>query len=120
MFINQSAQTYIRPMMSSLMRRQWRQNTFGLLGPKVFWVAIGKVLLVFCPLLLLVNFWLSSAANRVAGEIQVAEEGRYLLMDENIRLRAERARLFSPEYLDKMAANQLALYVPEKKQITRF
>jgi len=118
--INHSAPTYCRPMMSSPMRHQLRQKAFGLIGPKVLWIAVGKVLLIFFPLLLLVYFWLSSSAERNAAVILAAEEGRSALVDENIQLRAKRARLYSPEYLNTMAANQLALYVPEKGQVTRF
>lgn len=120
MFINQSVQAYSRPIMPSSIRQQLRQNALCLLGPKILWMAVGKVLLIFCPLLLLVNFWLSSSADRTALVLADAEKGRYVLMDEHIKLRAERARLYSPEYLNKVAASQLALYVPGKEQITRF
>ena len=102
------------------MRHQLRQKAFGLIGPKVLWIAVGKVLLLFFPLLLLVYFWLSSSAERNAAIILAAEEGRSALVDENIQLRAKRAHLYSPEYLNTMAANQLALYVPQKGQVTRF
>jgi len=120
MLINHSTQAYCRPMISSSLRRQVCQKILGLIGPKVLWIAVGKVLFLFFPLLFLANVWLSSSAERNAATILVAEEGRYVLMDENIKLRAERARLYSPEYLNTMAAKQLALYVPEKRQITRF
>jgi hypothetical protein len=120
MLINHSTPTYCRPMMSSSMRRQLCQKALGLIGPKVLWIAVGKVLLLFFPLLFLANFWLSSCAGRNVVSILAAEEGRYALMDENIKLRAERARLYSPENLNTMAAKQLALYVPEKRQVTRF
>ncbi|MBU1986901.1 MAG: hypothetical protein KJ846_06700, partial [Proteobacteria bacterium] len=108
------------PMMPSSMRQHLRQKALGVLGPKILWMAVGKVLLFFCPLLLLANFWLSSSAGRIAVALEDAEQGRYLLMDEHIKLRAERARLYSPEYLNKRAASQLALYVPGKEQVTRF
>lgn len=121
MFINQSVQAYSRPMMpSSIRQQQLRQNALGLLGPKILWMSVGKVLLIFCPLLLLVNVWLSSSADQIALVLADAEKGRYVLMDEHIKLRAERARLYSPEYLNKIAASQLALYVPGKEQVTRF
>lgn len=120
MFISQSAQTCIRPMMASSLRQQLRQKALGLFASNGLWRVAGKVLLLFCPLLFLVNFWLTSSAERIAAEILVVEEGRYVLMDEHIKLRAERARLYSPGYLNTRAANQLALYVPEKRQITRF
>jgi hypothetical protein len=97
-----------------------RQKFLGVIGPKVMWVAAGKVLLLFCPLLFVVNLWLSSSAERIAGAVLDAEKGRYVLLDENIKLRAERARLYSPQYIDKIAASRLALYAPEKKQVTRF
>lgn len=120
MFINQSVQTCFRPMMPVSTRQQSRQKFLSLIGPKVLWIAVGKMLLLFFPLLFLINFWLSSTAERIAATMLAAEEGRYALMDENIKLRAERARLYSPEHLDKIAANQLALYAPEKRQIARF
>jgi len=120
MFINQSAQVYVRPMMSSPVRRRLWQKAKGLLGPKVMMMAVGKMVFLFCLLLLLANFRLSSSASRVAVAVQEAEEGRYVLVDENITLRAERAYLLSPEYLEKMAAQRFALYVPEKGQVFRF
>ncbi len=127
MFVNQSAQLYNRPMLPSFMRQKWhqrfrqqmRQKVLAYLGSKVMLVAVGKVALVFCPLLLLVVFCLSSAAEKNVATILAAEEGYSQLMDENIKLRAERARLYSPEYLDKKAAKQLSLYAPEKRQVAR-
>jgi len=124
MFISQSAQISVRPMMKSSMRlflrQHFRRKSLGEIVPQGAWRVVAKVLLPVCPLLLLLNFWLSSSADRLAAEILVVEEGRYVLMDEHIKLRAERARLYSPGYLNDLAASQLALYVPEKKQVTRF
>ncbi len=120
MFINQSARAYVRPMMSSPARRHLWQKAKGLLGPKVMMMAAGKMVALFSLLLLLANFWLSSVAFRIAGAVQEAEEGRYVLVDENISLRAERAYLLSPEYLEKTAAQRFALYAPEKGQVFRF
>jgi len=120
MFINQSAQVYVRPMMSSPERRRLWQRAVGLLGPKIMMMAVGKIVFLFSLLLLLANFWLSSAVSRVAGAVQEAEEGRYVLVDENISLRAERAYLLSPEHLEKTAAQRFALYAPEKGQVFRF
>ncbi|MDD3813032.1 MAG: hypothetical protein PHZ02_00175 [Desulfocapsaceae bacterium] len=120
MFINQSVQAYSRPMMPSSMHQQLRKKALSVLGPKILWMAVGKVLLFFCPLFLLANFWLTASASRLALVVEDAEKSRYVLMDEHIKLRAERARLYSPEYLNKIAASQLALYVPGKEQITRF
>lgn len=124
MFISQSAHTSFRPMRTSSirqsLRQHFRQKSLGQIVPQGTWRVVVKVLLPLCPLVLLVNFWLSSTADRLAAEMLVVEEGRYLLQDEHIRLRAERARLYSPGYLNEVAANQLALYVPGKKQVTRF
>ncbi|MEK6201413.1 MAG: hypothetical protein N2A40_03195 [Desulfobulbaceae bacterium] len=120
MFISQSAHATIRPMVPSSMRHQLGRKILALTVPKGVWLVAGKVSLLLCPLLFLVNLWLSSSAERVAVEILAGEEGRFVLMDEHIKLRAERARLYSPGYLNEVAANQLALYVPEKRQVTRF
>jgi hypothetical protein len=120
MFIHPSAPSYIRPMISSPVRRPLWQKAIGLLGPKVMMWAEGKILVIFCLSLLLANAWLSSSASRIALTVLEAEEGRTALVDENITLRAERAHLVSPEYLEKTAAHRFALYVPEKKQVFRF
>jgi cell division protein FtsL len=120
MFINQSAQVYIRPLRSSPVRRQVLKRVLGLFGPKVMMMAGGKILLAFCLLFVPVHFWLSSSAARVATAVQEAEVGQSALADEYIGLKAERAYLLSPEYLEKMAAQRLALYVPDKKQVFRF
>jgi len=101
--------------MRQFLRQYFRQKSLGQIVPQGAWRVVAKVLLPVCPLVLLVNFWLSSSADRLAAEILVVEEGRYVLMDEHIKLRAERARLYSPGYL-----NEVAPYVPEKKQVTRF
>lgn len=120
MYINQSAQVSIRPLMSSPVRRQVLKRVLGLFGPKVMVMAGGKILLAFCLLSVPVHCWLSSSAARVAAAVQEAEKGQSALADEHIGLKAERAYLLSPEYLEKTAAQRLALYVPEKKQVFRF
>lgn len=120
MFINQSARGFIRPMILSQDRRHWRQKAIGLLGPKVVWMEGGKMVLFFCLLLLGANVCLSAYASRIAAAVQEAGKDRYLLVDENITLRAERAYLLSPGYLEEMAARRFALYVPEKRQVFRF
>ncbi len=120
MFISQSAQTCTRPMMIATIRQQLCQKGAALIVPKGLLVIVGRVVLIICPVLFLVNLWLSAAVNKLALEVMSAEEGCYLLVDENIKLRAERARLYSPAYLNEIAANRLALYVPEKNQVTRF
>ncbi len=140
MFISQSAQLNIRRQshgrsfaqsgFAQLLCKKWNQksvrilshllNRLSLLGPRVFWIATGKVVLVFFSLFLLMNFWLSSSVEREAIAMQAAEEGQALLLDEHIALKAERARLLSPAYLDEMVAHRLALYAPEKDQVFRF
>jgi hypothetical protein len=120
MFINQSMQAYVRPVSPSSLWQQWRQKNLGQLGSKVLWAAVGKVLIFFCPLLIVASFYLYFSAERMATEIHLAEEDHRLMQDENIRLRVERARLYAPEHLNKIAAKQLALYVPEKGQVVKF
>lgn len=120
MLFYQSAQSYFRPMISSPVRRHLWQRAVGLLGPKVMMMAEAKILFIFCLTLLLANAWLSSSSSRIAVTVLEAEEGRSALVDENIILRAERAYLVSPEYLEKTAAHRFALYVPEKRQVFRF
>jgi hypothetical protein len=107
-------------------QRQWVRRVHhllrrvSLLGPRVLWLASIKVVLVFAVLFLGMNLWLSSVEERVAVSRQAVEEGRALILDEHIALKAERARLLSPAHLNEMVADRLALYAPEKEQVIRF
>lgn len=125
MYTYSSVHTRIPPLRSSFSRqtgrrvKQLRQFCI-LIGPKILWSAVGRVALVFSVLSFAAHFWLSSTAEDVSVALQEAENGRCILMDENVQLRAERARLISPAFIDKKAAGQLALHVPERDQVTRF
>ncbi len=81
------------------------------------WKAFGKLMLVTLPILFTVNLCLSLYQGRIGSSIVGAEEARFDLMNTNITLRAKKAFLMSPEYIQTVAADKLALYVPKKNQI---
>lgn len=120
MSINQSAQVFGRPLWSPPVRRQVWSRGFGLLGSRTMMMATGKVLLVFFLVSAPAHFWLAARAERIEAALQEVEAGQSDLMDQHIALKAERANLLSPAYMEKMAAQRLALHVPEKKQVFRF
>lgn len=129
MYTYSSAHTHFRPVRSAYRRpfnrrmnqiRHILKQFLLLAGPKTLWLAAGRVLLIFCAVSFFAHCWLSSMASKNAASLQEAETGRYAVMDKFVQLRAERARLISPDFIDKKAETQLALHVPEKDQITHF
>jgi len=113
-----SVQPYCRP------RANWRlpqqlseQKVFSLSGERKLWFSVGKMLLVFCPMLLAVNLWLASSFDILEQSVQTVENVCHELMESQSNLRTKREQLFSPERVRIIAAEQLALHVPEKEQV---
>jgi len=76
------------------------------------------MLLVFCPILLAVHLWLASSFNTLQKSVQADEIVRYELMENQISLKAKRDQMLLPERVRVIAAEKLALHVPEKEQVT--
>jgi hypothetical protein len=115
------AQSYFRPMAHSRFRRQLRsQNTLSLWGDRAIWLSVGKILLALCPLVLFTNIMLASKYKHLEASVQAVENSRLELMDKQITLRTARAQLYSPEQIQMLAAEKLALHVPGKEQIKVF
>ena len=115
------AQSFFRPMVNARFRQQVRKrNVLSWPGDRMLWLSVGKILLVLCPMVLVVNFWLASSFNNLDVSVKAVESARHELMDKQIRLRAQRAQLFSPEQIHLIAAEKFSLHVPEKDQVKLF
>ena len=115
------AQSFFRPMVNTRFRQQFRkQKSLSWSGNRLLWLSIGKILLVLFPLVLVVNFWLAASFRNLEVSAQAVENARHELMDKQIKLRAQRAQLFSPEQIRLIAAEKFALHIPEKDQVKLF
>lgn len=85
-----------------------------------FWKPVGKILFFVLPLVLAVNMYTSSVANRMNKAIIVVDNIHHELMDRNIELRAMKAQLRNPEQLQEMVAEKLSLYSHTKGQVGIF
>lgn len=94
-----------------------RQKVFSLSADRKLGLALGKMLLVLCPIWLAVNLWLGSCCNTLEQSMQAVDDRRHQLVERQISLSAERSQLFSPERVQVIAAKKLSLYVPEKEQV---
>lgn len=121
MNIQNPSQSYFRPMANMRFKQQLRkQKALSLPVERELWLSIGKTLLVLCPMVLVVNFWLASSFKNLEVSVQAVENVRHDLMDEQIKLRAQRAQLFSPDQVQPIAAEKLSLLVPGKEQVKYF
>lgn len=119
MNFHNSAQPYFRARANARFLQQFdQQKVFSLSGDRKLWHAVGKMLLVFCPMFLAVNLWLGSCFNNLEQSVQAVENVRHELMDRQIGLSAKKSQLSSPERVRIIAAEKLSLNVPEKEQVT--
>ncbi len=121
MIINPSAHTMI-PRGNTLRNRYSarRRQALSLPGGKMLWYGITKALFCASLLLFVSSFWLTGALEQVNAEIEQTTAIHNELMNSNILLRAQKARLFSPEEVGKVVGQGLALYLPESGQYRKF
>ena len=84
-------------------------------GHKKLRLAVVKVLLLLCPMVLAVNLWLSSSLRNLELSVQEVEGVRQELIDTQLSLRSKRDRLYAPERIRVIAAEQFSLFAPEKE-----
>jgi hypothetical protein len=121
MTVHNPAQSYFRPMVNTQFRQQvQKQKGLSWPGDRELWLSVGKILFVLCPIVLAVNFWLSSSFKNLEISVEEVETVRHELMDKQIKLRAQRAQLFSPDQVQLIAAEKLSLHVPGKEQVKYF
>lgn len=78
-------------------------------------IAVVKVLLLLGSIVLAVHLWLSSSSRNLDHSVQKVDRVRQELIDTQLSLRAKRDRLYAPERIRMIAAEQLSLYVPDKE-----
>ncbi|MBU1234270.1 MAG: hypothetical protein KKD01_10295 [Proteobacteria bacterium] len=121
MIINPSAHTMI-PRGNTLRNRPYtrRPLAFSMPGGRLLWYGVTKVLLFSSVLLFVCSFLTIGAVERVNGEIEKATVIHQELVNANVLLRAQKARLFSSTEIGKIAGQELALYLPESGQYQKF
>ncbi len=118
---NTPIQTFGRPASNIVYKHQVRrQKVLDLQGSMAVWRPVAKLILVSLPLLFAINLCLSLYQGKVDASIQAAEDARFELMNTHITLRAGKARLMSPGYVQVAAAEKLSLHVPRKGQVNHF
>ncbi|HIP82897.1 MAG TPA: hypothetical protein EYH19_04900 [Desulfocapsa sulfexigens] len=121
MIINPSAHTMI-PRRNSFRRAAVgrRRQVWGIPGGKQLWLGASKVLAGVAVFLFMASFFINGSITRVSGEIEQMEAIHSQLVEDNILLRAQKAKLFSPETVGVLAGNQLSLHLPESGQYHKF
>lgn len=115
---NPAQSCYGRPMVNTRFRHQLRrQRVFTWSSDKVLFVMVGKILLVLLPLVLAINLGLGLWSSHLSATIRNIDNTHQVLMDKQIKLRAQRAQLYSPEQVQLLAAEKFSLHVPGKDQI---
>jgi hypothetical protein len=115
------AQLYSRPMVNTRFRQQLRrQRVYTWSADKVLFLAVGKILLVLLPVVLAINLLFATWSSHLAASTEKVDNVHLVLMDKQIKLRAQRAQLYSPEQVQLLAAEKFSLHVPGKEQIKFF
>ncbi|MBL4904015.1 MAG: hypothetical protein JKY62_15400 [Desulfocapsa sp.] len=117
MIINPSAHAMI-PRRNSFRRVGIgrRGQALSIPGGKQLWLGVSKVLAGAVAFLFMASFFINGSLTRVSGEIEQLEAIHNELVEANILLRAQKARLFSPESVGVLADNQLSIQLPASGQ----
>ena len=116
-----SSQSYIPPVIQIGSRQRTRQLKISdYFGDISLWRPVGKVFLILLPLVFGINMYVSSSVSSINDSLVVLDNTRHELMDENIQLRATKARLRAPEMIQKLAGEKLSLYVAGKGQVGKY
>jgi len=121
MIINPSAHAMI-PRRNSFRRTVIgrRRQTLSIPGGKQLWWSVSKVLAGVAVFLFMASFFINGSITRVSGEVEQLKTIHNELVDANILLRAQKARLFSPEAVGVLAGNQLSIKLPASWQYRQF
>lgn len=116
-----NTQAYCRPAANAIFEQQVQaRKSTDVLGSINVWRAVGKICLFGLPVIFSLNLALGFYMDKIENSIRVAEDARFELMDKHIALRAENARLMSPDSIEVAAAEKLSLIVPEPGQVIKF
>ncbi len=115
------AQMYYHTASKTIHKQQvHRQKIFDFAGGMMVWRAVGRIFLFCLPVIFSINLCLTFYLEKIETSIQVAEGARFEIMNDHIILRAQKARLMSPEYVQIAAAEKLSLHVPRIGQVKHF
>lgn len=118
---NNPTEAYMRPTAKIGMRQPVRpHDLIDLSSWLILWKPVGKILLVIFPFVLGINMLIASAVTSADSAIAGVDNQRHELMDKNIELLARKARLWSPDSVQKLAGEKLDLYVDSGDQVGRF
>jgi hypothetical protein len=121
MLLNNSAQTYVRPVTAVPLRQHLRKKRdFELPGGLQLWKSCAKsgvaLLLVVCALQLV----LGQFYNTMNETAEFTRIHQLELADQHVILRAKRAALLMPDNIERVAAAELSLQAPEPGQVSRY
>ena len=112
--------SYLRPVSNLGVRQQLQpRSIFDLPGGLALWKASAKMLVCILPLLVVVNMFLASIINETGRSMTAVDTQRHELIDKNIGLLAQKAGLYAPERVSRLAADKLSLYTAIPGQIER-
>lgn len=114
-------QSYTRPVAKiNIWQHLLPRDLFKLSGWTLLWKPFGKILLMIFPVVLVINMCIASAITNIDHSLVTVDNKRHELMDKNIALLAQKAKLWAPASIQRMAGEKLALYVHSGDQVTRF
>ncbi len=118
--MNSSARTFTHRMPRFVVQRSGSRKVVTLPGGKQLWIAVGRFALGLFLVMIFVQLLSGLYFKGVQEKIVAKERYQKELDEQYIRLRAQRATLLRPQYIEKMAGSLLSLYVPEKSQVHRY
>lgn len=118
---NNSTEAYMRSIAKIGGRQQIGSgDLFDLSGWLILWKPVGRILLMIFPVVLAIHMFIGSAVTNTDQAIAMVDNQRHELMDKKIGLLAQRASLWAPDNIEKLAAEKLALYADSGKQVGWF
>ncbi len=118
---NNPTEAYLRSVTKIGAKRHYRpRELFDLSAWLILWKPAGKILLMIFPVVLVINMFIASAVTNIDHSITELDNQRHELMDKNIELLAQKAKLWSPANIRKLAGEKLELYVDSGDQVGRF
>lgn len=118
---NNSTEAYMRSIAKIGGRQQiGSRDLFDLSGWLVLWKPVGRIMLMIFPVVLVIQMFIASAVTNTEQTITMVDNQRHELMDKNIGLLAQKASLWAPENIEKLAGEKLALYADSGDQVGRF
>ncbi len=119
MFYQNAAHSYVCPALDTRRQQMFfsTEKLSTMLSEKAFLQMVMRAALVVLVVVLAAQIWMGFAESGINESLSMYEQERHVLIDKNIALRAKKAYLLSPQRIEKLAAERLALFVAAGKQI---